>query len=135
MRPELRAKPLRLVLVLIALVWNLISIAGSFYFPFFSPRYQGHPVAEALKAYWYIFGVMDAVLIAGTLSLIVAVAFLYKDEKRFCWFTTAGGIATIAKGVVNTAAYSLLIGGITPSFLNIFNGLLALAAARNCSKR
>lgn len=131
----MKAKPLRFFLVLVAVLWNMISIAGSFYFPFFSPRYQGHPVAEALKSHWYVFGVMDVVLIIGTLLLLASLIYLFKDKEWFCKLVVAGGAATIYKGVINTAAYSLLIGGVTPSFLNIFSGLLALAAARNCSKR
>lgn len=131
----LKAKLVRLLMLVLAVLWNLVSIAGSLYFPFFSPRYQHHPVAQALKSYWYVFGVMDVVLIIGTGLLAVCLVYLFTNERLFCRLAVAGGLATIAKGVVNTIAYSLLIGGITPSFLNVFSGLLALAAARNCPKR
>lgn len=118
------------ILFLLAVIWNFISFLGSFYFPFLSPAYKYHPVAVRLKELWYWFLPGDLMLL---LSLFLSACSMYlyfshRKELSLKLMTLAGWLA-VAKGVLNTGAYAQFFNSPTPSFLNIFSGVIILVAS------
>lgn len=108
--------------------WGVISFLGSFYFPYFSPRYAESPVAIRLKELAFYFIPGDIALLVSTI-IVFLVLFGFSGpwgRKKLLLFA---GILSIAKGFLNTVFYWIFLKGITPSFLNIFSGLLIIIAS------
>jgi len=116
-------------LFFMATLWNSISFMGGFYFPFFSPRYAFNPVAIRLKELWYWFVPGDFLLFVSlVLSLWIFFYFRTESERIFELMQAAGWLSLI-KGILNTAAYAYFLGGISPSFTNIFSGIIIFLAS------
>lgn len=124
------ANALLLVLIVVSSALEFISFLGSFYFPFISKAYATHPTALILKRYWYFFLPGDFLLLASVFLSLLGARFLMLQNagKAKATIIVASAFAFI-KGILNTYFYRILVGGLSPSFINVFTASLLLIVA------
>lgn len=115
------------LLVSFATIWNVIAFLGSFYFPYLSPAYRFNPTAIRLKELWYVFIPGDILLLFSILLTIFVV--ISRKTDLSVRLLKISGILSIVKGTVNTLAYMHYFGSISPSFMNIFSGLILILSS------
>lgn len=115
--------------IVFSFLLNSISFAGSFYFPFISPKYEFNPVAMEMKRLWYFFLPGDFLLLALIL-LLNAPFFIRKNQKILSKLLFSSGILSIIKAALNTYFYWMIFNGITPSIMNIITGIAIIVFSK-----
>ncbi|MCX7832526.1 MAG: hypothetical protein N2440_06475 [Actinobacteria bacterium] len=116
--------------IVFSFLLNSISFAGSFYFPFISPKYEFNPVAMEMKRLWYFFLPGDFLLFLSLILLLAAPFFIRKNQKILSKLLFSSGILSIIKGALNTYFYWMIFNGITPSFMNIITGIAIIVSSK-----